>query len=103
EPRHGLPSFRQVLVAVAEAWRDRREDVERSGGELAAHLASGAAVQPGSAALDDELLGAAERGIPPSFDPRFGGFERAPKFPPSSLLEFLLRRGEEPMTRATLD
>ncbi|HZO33973.1 MAG TPA: thioredoxin domain-containing protein, partial [Gaiellaceae bacterium] len=66
EPRHGLPSFRQVLVAVAEAWRDRREDVERSGSELAAHLARGATVQPGTAGLDRDLLAEAERAIAPS-------------------------------------
>ena len=37
------------------------------------------------------------------FDPTWGGFGRAPKFPPAPVLEFLLRRGEEEMTRRTLD
>jgi uncharacterized protein YyaL (SSP411 family) len=34
EPRHGMPSFRQVLEAIAEAWRERRDDVARSAGQL---------------------------------------------------------------------
>ncbi len=43
EPRHGLPAFRQVLQAIAEAWRDRRADVVRSGGDLASPSARGSA------------------------------------------------------------
>ncbi len=103
EPRHGLPAFRQVLLAIAEAWRDRRADVERSGGELAAHLREGARLQASAEPLSESLLETAQHGLAAGFDAREGGFGRAPKFPPGPVLEFLLRRGEEEMTRATLN
>jgi hypothetical protein len=103
EPRHGLPSFRQVLTAVAEAWRDRRAEVERSGGHLADHLRAGAELQASREPLTPTLLTDARRAIRGAFDPREGGFGRAPKFPPAPVLEFLLRSGEEEMTRTTLD
>jgi hypothetical protein len=103
EPRHGLPSFKQVLLSVAEAWEEKRGDVERSATHLAEHIRSGAALQPSPEPLDPELLATAERNLRDVFDPRWGGFGRAPKFPPAPVLEFLLRRGEEEMTRRTLD
>jgi uncharacterized protein len=103
EPRHGLPSFRQVLRAVAEAWTHRRGEVERTSSELADHLRSSVRLHPSSEQLTPSLLADAERGIRGAFDPREGGFGRAPKFPPAPVLEFLLRRGEEEMTRVTLD
>ena len=103
EPRHGLPSFRQVLHAVAEAWRDRRDEVEHAGSELAAHLTAGARLDASREPLTEALLAEAQRGLREAFDARDGGFGRAPKFPPAPVLEFLLRRGEEEMTRATLD
>jgi uncharacterized protein YyaL (SSP411 family) len=103
EPRHGLPSFRQVLTAVAEAWRDRRDEVERSGRDLVDYLARSALPRPGASELDGGVLAEAEQNLRAIFDQRFGGFGGPPKFPPSSVLEFLLRRGEETMTRSTLD
>src|SRR4051812_31844913 len=45
EPRHGLPSFKQVLVAVTDAWRERRDDVLRSSANLAEHIRAGARLQ----------------------------------------------------------
>jgi uncharacterized protein len=103
EPRHGLPSFKQVLLSVAEAWDDKRGDVERSAAHLAEHIRSGAAMQPSPEPLSGELLATAERNLRDVFDPQWGGFGRAPKFPPAPVLEFLLRHGEEEMTRRTLD
>jgi uncharacterized protein len=89
-PAHGMPAFRQVLAAMTEAWRDRRDEVEDAGGRVAAaidnRLDLGAPV-PLSAELLDSVVGTLER----TFDPRAGGFGGAPKFPPSMLLEFLLR------------
>src|SRR5438132_7729200 len=38
EPRHGLPGFKQLLAAVAEAWRDRRAEIQRDAGSIAAEL-----------------------------------------------------------------
>jgi uncharacterized protein len=103
EPSHGLPSFKQVLVSVAEAWEQQREDVERSSAGLAEHIRAGALLQPSTDPLTTSLLEHAELRLREGFDARWGGWGRAPKFPPSAVLEFLLRRGEEQMTRATLD
>ncbi|HEY0415642.1 MAG TPA: thioredoxin domain-containing protein [Gaiellaceae bacterium] len=103
EPRHGMPAFRQVLAAVAEAWADRRDDVHRSSAALSEHLRSGARLRPSPDPLSGELLDQAQENLRAVFDPTWGGFGRAPKFPPAPVLELLLRRGEEEMTRRTLD
>ncbi len=103
EPRHGLPAFKQVLLSVAEAWEEKRDDVERSATHLAEHIRSGARLQPSPDPLSDELLAEAQRNLSAGFDPQWGGWGSRPKFPPAPVLEFLLRRGEEAMTRRTLD
>jgi uncharacterized protein len=103
EPRHGLPSFKQVLLSVAEAWREQRSEVERSGAQLAEHIRAGALRGSSEEPLGTTLLFAAQTALRNGFDPQWGGWGRAPKFPPAPVLEFLLRRGEEEMTRRTLD
>ncbi len=103
EPRHGLPAFRQLLLAVAESWAAQRDEIERSGGRLAEHVRSTTRLRPSPAPLDAELLAEAERSLRNGFDATWGGWGRAPKFPPASVLELLLRRGEEELVRTTLD
>jgi uncharacterized protein YyaL (SSP411 family) len=103
EPRHGLPSFKQVLLAISEAWKEQRDEIDRSGVKLVEHIRSGALLQQSNDPLTEELLDEAQDTLRESFDPEWGGFGRAPKFPPAPVLEFLLRRGEEEMTRRTLD
>src|SRR5438445_5735758 len=103
EPRHGLPSFKQVLLGVAEAWQERRGEVERSSRNLTEHIRSSARLRPSNEPLTDSLLAEARQNLASGFDPQWGGWGREPKFPPGALLEFLLRSGEEEMTRRTLD
>ena len=106
EPRHGLPSFRQVLDSIVEAWRERRGDVTRASAQLVEAVRSSSLVRPSSDPLTASLLAEAERGIARTFEPAFGGFGRAPKFPPASTLEYLLRRGGDQaldMVEKTLD
>ncbi|HVC87297.1 MAG TPA: thioredoxin domain-containing protein [Gaiellaceae bacterium] len=103
EPRHGLPSFKQVLLSVGEAWAEQRGEVDRSAAQLAEHIRDGARLRPSAEPLTEALLAEAQQNLRDSFDPEWGGFGRAPKFPPAPVLEFLLRRGEEEMTRCTLD
>jgi uncharacterized protein YyaL (SSP411 family) len=102
-PRHGLPSFQEVLLAVSDAWQARREDVSRSAAELAEHVRSGARVQPSAEPLSEALLAEAQQNCAHVFDQQWGGWGGAPKFPPGPILEFLLRRGETELTRKTLD
>jgi len=102
EPRHGLPSFTQVLLAVAEAWRERRDDIAAQARRLVEAVSSSARIQPSTEPLTERLLADAERGIARTFEPAYGGFGRAPKFPPASTLEFLLRRpGRDAITMVT--
>jgi uncharacterized protein len=103
EPRHGLRSFRQVLEAVSSAYRERRGDVARSAAELVAAIERAGRRPPSSEPLTESLLGEAVRGLRTSFDSEWGGFGRAPKFPPHSVLELLLRRAETELVERTLD
>ncbi len=95
EARHGLASFRDVLRAVAQAWRERRTDVERQAARIDETLRNAAEVAPSKQPLTQSLLREAQWEITRTFESAFGGFGRAPKFPPASTLEFLLRRGDE--------
>ncbi|AUG79429.1 membrane protein [Kitasatospora sp. MMS16-BH015] len=94
EPRHGMPSFRQVLVGVDKAWRERREEVAEVAGRLRVELAERASVYgkgAGVAPPGEEDLRQAVVGLAKSFDRVAGGFGGAPKFPPGMVVEFLLR------------
>ena len=103
EPRHGLPSFRQLLHAVSGAYRDRPEDVAAQADALVGALRRSAETEQSREPLAEALLGEAERVLLSQLDPRWGGFGHAPKFPPASALEFLLRRGALEPVRLTLD
>ncbi len=103
EPRHGLPAFRQVLHAVAEAYRERPQDIAAQAEALVEALRRSAETEQSREPLTEALLVEAERGLLSQLDPRWGGFGYAPKFPPASALEFLLRRGVLEPVRLTLD
>jgi uncharacterized protein YyaL (SSP411 family) len=90
QPRHGQPSFTQLLQALTEAWQQRRDDVDSTAANIAAHLASSDALA-GAAPIDRALLEAAVAKLAGEFDTVNAGFGGAPKFPPSMALEFLLR------------
>ncbi|HEX8692081.1 MAG TPA: thioredoxin domain-containing protein [Longimicrobium sp.] len=92
EPRHGMPSFRQVLLAVSEAWRERRADVDKGAAELGAMLRESHAVRPPASELDPSILDRAFYTLAARFEGRWGGFGGAPKFPQPMVLEFVLRQ-----------
>ncbi len=90
--RHGLPAFTELLGEVARAWRDKRAAIEAQNGsvrELFARLQP-AGPAPGVHAGADTLARAFDE-LQRQFDPRHGGFGRAPKFPHPTALDFLLR------------
>ena len=109
EPRHGLPSFQQVLTAVSDAYRERRGDVSRQASAIVDAVRQSAELRPSTDPLTESMLGEAARALERQFDREWGGWGGAPKFPPASTLEFLLRmhlRGDEealPMVTQTLD
>ncbi|HET7799666.1 MAG TPA: thioredoxin domain-containing protein [Humibacillus xanthopallidus] len=80
----------QVLSALGEAWRTREAEVRQSGRHIATAL-SDALAPPPPATVDTTALDRAVTTLASQFDSRAGGFGRAPKFPPSMVLEFLLR------------
>ena len=89
ERRRGMPSFREVLQSVAQTWQTRRDEVEAAGADVVQRLAR----PPGGATADvtPELLDRAVASLRTSYDGAHGGFGGAPKFPPSMVLELLLR------------
>jgi uncharacterized protein len=102
QSRMGMPSWREVLRAVAEAWDEKRAEIRAGGPGIAQRLRGGAALQASTEPLQVELLDGAVQGLAAQFDAANGGFGTAPKFPPASALEFLMRRGETDMVDQTL-
>ncbi len=92
EDRHGMPGFPRVLQAVAEAYRERRDEVDQQGRQLAEHLRGLMDVRPGASDPQERQLDQAATRLLEAFDPQLGGFGGAPKFPAPMTLEFLLRR-----------
>jgi uncharacterized protein YyaL (SSP411 family) len=92
EPRHGMPSFRQILTGVKQAWDHDRANVVSSAGEVAQQLRALSSVSLEVGAIREEVLTTALRGLEGSFDPTWGGFGGAPKFPQPMTLEFLLQQ-----------
>ncbi|MCE3292870.1 MAG: thioredoxin protein [Arthrobacter sp.] len=104
-PLPGRPSFLQVLEAVHDAWSERRNGVEQNAQALAqnmgqAQLSAAVRLDGPPGMLDPELLPAAVRSLALSEDPDAGGFGAAPKFPPSAVLEFLVRHAAAPSETA---
>src|ERR1700712_5213538 len=89
-PRHGQPSFRQLLEAINEAWTKRPDDVAGAAARIREALTSSADLA-GGVAFDEASLASAVELLRGDFDEDWGGFGGAPKFPPSMTLEFLLR------------
>jgi hypothetical protein len=100
--RHGLIGFVHLLERIEELWRTRRDDLAEQGRRLRGAIARSAAfAAPDGDEPTAEILDRAAAGFAAEFDARFGGFGPAPKFPPSSTVEFLLRahlRDHDPAT-----
>jgi hypothetical protein len=97
EPRHGMPSFRQVLEGVDMAWRERRGEIEQAGSAVTATLIDVSTAPPATRAVDASITEAAFVALKRTYDSVWGGFGRAPKFPQPTTLEFVARmavRGE---------
>jgi uncharacterized protein len=102
DARHGMPSWRQVLGAVADAWDTQRDEIRAQGERVAPRLSGGALLTASEAPLQDAALDDAVATLRKSYDSVHGGWGPAPKFPMSSVIEFLLVRDELPMAVQTL-
>jgi uncharacterized protein YyaL (SSP411 family) len=103
ESRHGLPSWLMVLDGVADAWANRREDILAQGTRMVDALSATQKIEPSMDPIRDEDVRSALVSLWNGYDRVNGGFGRAPKFPPHSVLELLLARGEREMSLGTLE
>lgn len=101
--RQGMPGFPRVLIALAEAYRDRRDEIEQSASGLLGELKRLDTVSPQEGKLDFEILDLAADDLIRRLDPVYGGFGRAPKFPPSMTLTFLLHQYHRTKDQAVLN
>ena len=103
EDRHNMPGFPRVLVGVAEAYRQRPEDVAQTATSILSELQRLNTANESKELLSEELLNAAFSGIVRNVDPNNGGFGSAPKFPPAMVLEFLLQTYDRTRKQQALD
>jgi uncharacterized protein YyaL (SSP411 family) len=89
--RYGMPSFRTVLTAISEAYRTRRDDIDRNAAQMLDALRRTVELPDEGGDLDQETLDAAFANVARTFDAKLGGFGRAPKFPAGMVMDFLLR------------
>ncbi|HEX5402014.1 MAG TPA: thioredoxin domain-containing protein [Pseudonocardiaceae bacterium] len=92
-PQRGMPSFPQLLEGVRSAWAERRGEVIEAGAEVVRAIGERSQPLP-AGTVDTDMLDGAAVSLLGDFDRRNGGFGGAPKFPPSMVLEFLLRHHE---------
>jgi uncharacterized protein len=102
ESRHGLPSWRMVLDAVADAWQNRRDDVRRQAGQLEQSLGATVRLEPSPEPIREAVILDAIDSLKRTYDREQGGWGTAPKFPQASTIELLLARGEREMSLGTL-
>ena len=110
ESRPGMPGFVELMDAITDSWTNRREQVLEQAEKLRTAVersvsldgldlgADGDGTRPGA----PEVLEAAADGMRSRFDPRFGGFGQAPKFPQAMTLDFLLSRWVRDQDEETL-
>jgi len=109
EDRYGMPSFKRLLIAISETWRDRRGEAELQGKRLVEHLDPLARLAPTEDPLSEDVLESAAHAFEQSFDPEWGGFGNAPKFPQPMTIDLLHRLaarglgGTERMATLSLD
>jgi uncharacterized protein YyaL (SSP411 family) len=90
EPKYGMPSFRQVLEFVAQVWKDKRVEAMQNSEQIAKGISGGLRTKEGFE-LNQKMLDEGYATLVSNFDPEYGGFGRAPKFPLPLTSAFLFR------------
>ena len=91
EPRYGMPSFKQVMAGVNDAWVQRRADVDKGAEALTEVIREATEMRTAPGAVDASVLDRAYAALAQRFDTSWGGLAGAPKFPQPLTLEFVLR------------
>jgi uncharacterized protein YyaL (SSP411 family) len=94
QDRYNIPGFPRVLIGVAEAYKERQDEIRETGTSLITELRRLSETAGSDRPIEPELLDAAYSGMTRNYDSVNGGFGGAPKFPPAMALEFLLRTGK---------
>jgi uncharacterized protein YyaL (SSP411 family) len=109
EDRHGMPGFPRLLLAIAQAYHERPDDVQRTAGQLMERLSQLEAPRAGGALPGGDLVLDAAAQLAHAYDARYGGIGQAPKFPNTAVFELFLRAARRTgdaryteMTRTTL-
>ncbi|HNP88759.1 MAG TPA: thioredoxin domain-containing protein, partial [Kouleothrix sp.] len=97
-PRYRMPAFTQVLLSIADAYRNRRDELLSAGNELLEHMRTASASSLAEGQITHAVLDEAYAMLHGQFDPSYGGFGRAPKFPQPMTFEFLLRYAQRTNT-----
>ena len=103
EDRHGMPGFPRVLQGVAQAYRDKPQDVQKSVDQILSALNRMSHSEDHKHALEPEFIGKAADQIASAYDPQNGGLGRAPKFPNPGAYELFLRHYHQEKTQRFLD
>lgn len=91
DDRHGIPAFQRVLLGIADAYKNRYDEVVENGTKLQTRIREALNSRLPDGAISAALLDEAYAVLHGQFDPKYGGFGNAPKFPQPMMLEFLLR------------
>ena len=101
-PSRGMPSFKQVLLSLADAYANRREEVLASAENVREFLKESSTASIPRSEVSEGLLTHAANALAGQIDNRFGGFDGAPKFPQTMNLEVLLRHHKRTGDRTAL-
>ena len=103
EDRYGVPGFPRVLRGVAQAYRERPEEVKKSVEQILSGLNRVADFQESQRAFSLEAIGQSAEQLSQAYDPEYGGLGRAPKFPNAGVFELFLRHYGRSKERRFLD
>jgi len=103
EDRYGMPAFRRILLAVAQAYRDKPDDVQKTVGQLMEGLQRVEAATPSDHPLEPSLVQNAALALSRAYDETYGGIGQAPKFPNEAVFELFLRAARNSGTQRYLD
>jgi uncharacterized protein len=103
EDRGGMPGFPRVLMTVSEYYRTHRQEVGKVTAQMKDALRQIVEIVPSVGSMDEKILTHAFENLERQFDPYYGGFGGAPKFPGSMTLSFLLRFWKRTRARKALE
>jgi uncharacterized protein YyaL (SSP411 family) len=101
--RYGMPGFPRILIAIAEAYRARRDEIENNAESMLSELKRLDRIAPQAGELSFEIADQAANLLLRTLDPVHGGFGNKPKFPPSMTLSFLLRQHHRTKDQSALN